>query len=69
MNRNVGLFDRLFRVTIAGVFIYFLLYGAMSFAVSVIVAVMAVVLLSTGILGMCPLYSLLGLSTDKKSKK
>ena len=68
MNRNVGLFDRLFRVTIAGVFIYFLLYGAMSFTVSVIAAVMAIVLLATGILGMCPLYSLLGLSTYKKNQ-
>lgn len=69
MNRNVGLFDRLFRVTISGVFIYFLLYGAMSFTVSVIAAVLAIVLLATGILGMCPLYSLLGLSTYKKDKQ
>ena len=68
MNRNVGLFDRLFRVTLAGVFIYFLLYGAMSVTVSVIAAVMAIILLATGILGMCPLYSLLGWSTDKKNR-
>jgi len=65
MNRNIGLLDRLVRVTIAGIFGYFLLYGALSYTVSIIAVVVAAILLATGILGMCPLYSLLGIATRK----
>ncbi len=68
MNRNVGLLDRLFRVTLAGVFLYFFLYGALSDMVSIVALIAAGILLLTGILGMCPIYSLLGISSDKSKK-
>lgn len=69
MNRNVGLIDRLVRVTMSGIFIYFLLYGVLSYTMSVIAIVMAIVLLVTGVLGMCPLYGFLGFSTYRSDRR
>ena len=68
MNRNVGLLDRLVRVTISGALIYFLLYGVLSYTMSVIAIVMAIVLLVTGVLDMCPLYGFLGFSTYRSDR-
>ena len=61
---NVGKIDRLVRVVL-GV----LLIGNVFFALQHPIGWIGVVLLVTGIWGVCPLYSLLGLNTKSAAEK
>ena len=65
MKKNVGLADRITR-TVAAVIIAALLFsGQVSGVVATILGVLAAVLLVTAIVGFCPLYALLKVSTAK----
>ena len=61
---NVGKTDRLIRIVL-GV----LLVGNVFFALQHPVGWIGVVLIVTGIAGVCPLYSLLGISTKSAAEK
>ena len=61
---NVGKIDRLVRVVL-GV----LLIGNVFFALQHPIGWIGVILLVTGIWGVCPLYSLLGLNTKSAAEK
>ena len=64
LKHNMGKTDRLIRVVL-GV----LLIGNVFFALQHPVGWVGVILLVTGIFGICPLYSLLGINTKPASEK
>jgi uncharacterized membrane protein HdeD (DUF308 family) len=61
---NVGKIDRIIRIVL-GV----LLIGNVFYALQTPVGWVGVILLITGIAGICPLYSLLGMSTKSTGEK
>ncbi len=61
---NMGKTDRLIRIVL-GV----LLIGNVFFALQHPIGWVGVILLATGIFGICPLYSLLGIDTKPASEK
>ncbi len=65
MKKNVGAIDRVIRIILGLIFVY--LGGVAMGALSVIFYIVAVILLLTGLFGMCPLYSALKMNTNKKS--
>ncbi|MEL0583816.1 MAG: DUF2892 domain-containing protein [Candidatus Thiodiazotropha sp. (ex. Lucinoma kazani)] len=64
LKNNVGKVDRIIRI-ILGV----LLIGNVFYALQSPIGWIGVILLATGLFGMCPLYSLLGLNTKSTSEK
>ena len=66
MKQNELNVDRIIRA-VAGVVLIFLGFsGALSGGLAVVVGVVGAVLLFTGVLGFCPIYAALKLSTLKK---
>ena len=64
LKNNVGKLDRIIRVVLG-----ILLIGNVFYALQHPVGWIGVVLLVTGIFGICPLYSLLGLNTKSAGEK
>lgn len=64
LKHNVGKTDRLIRVVLG-----ILLIGNVFFALQHPIGWVGVVLLVTGIAGICPLYSLLGINTKSAAEK
>ena len=64
LKNNVGKIDRIVRVVL-GV----LLIGSVFYALKNPIGWVGVILLITGIFGICPLYSLLGLNTKSTGEK
>lgn len=69
MKKNMGSFDRTIRLIIAIVLIFLNLEGVFTGTPGVILMVVSVILLFTSIFGICPLYSLLGIRSTRKSTK
>ncbi|MEL7159128.1 MAG: DUF2892 domain-containing protein [Bacteroidota bacterium] len=65
MTVNMGSADRIIRPLLAVVFIALYFTGTVTGTVGIILLVLAGVFLLTGIMGMCPLYSLLGINSCK----
>ena len=63
MKENVGLTDRLIRVMIAIIFgsVYFMDFATGTMAI--VILVLAIIGMVTGILGYCPLYHIVGISS------
>ena len=68
MNKNESGFDRVLRVILAVAIAVLYFTGVLSGAWAIVLGVIAVILLITGLVGFCPLYKLLGISTLKKSE-
>ena len=66
MKANMGAIDRIIRLLIAAVVAYLYFTGAISGAVGIVLLVVAVVFALTSLVGVCPAYSVVGLSTKKK---
>ncbi|MCX7775171.1 MAG: DUF2892 domain-containing protein [Rectinemataceae bacterium] len=69
MTRNMGKTDRTIRITAAVVVILLILTGALSGAAAWILGILAVVFLLTSAVSFCPLYTVLGISTNASEKK
>ncbi len=69
MRKNMGNIDRIIRTLVAVVIGFLLLTGKLSGALAVILGIFAVVLLVTSIIGWCPAYLPLGISTRKAEHK
>ena len=69
MSKNVSNRDRLIRVAIAVVAVIGALVVGGSSVLGVVLLVGAAIMVVTAGVGSCPLYRLLGLSTDKSSPK
>ncbi len=66
MTRNMGNIDRLVRgLIVAPVALILALVVGIGSVAGVIFAVVAVVMAVTAVVGFCPLYRLVGLSTDR----
>lgn len=63
MTRNLGKLDRLIRITIAAFLILLVLSNYLLGTWAIIASILAVILFVTSLIGYCPLYSILGIST------
>jgi hypothetical protein len=67
MKRNMALADRIFRIVIVAVVAVLYFTHQLPLVAAVILGILALVFLVTGIVGTCPLYRLLGISTRRKT--
>jgi hypothetical protein len=70
--RNVCILDRILRVALGTVLLpagLFLLSGVQGSIIGLVVAGLGGIGLTTGITGVCPMYSLLGINTLEKEKE
>ncbi len=65
MKKNMGLVDRILRTILAVIVAALYFGGLISGVVAVVLGIFAVIFLVTSFTGLCPLYSLLGISTTK----
>ncbi|MGB3639037.1 MAG: DUF2892 domain-containing protein [Rivularia sp. (in: cyanobacteria)] len=65
MKSNMGVIDRVIRIAIAGVLLYLGLIVHRDSALGIGLAFLSIIPVLTALLGNCPLYKLLGISTRK----
>ena len=66
MSRNMGTIDRGIRLTLAAVVVILYLTGVISGVWAIILGALAVIFVVTSLIGFCPLYAPLKLSTRGK---
>jgi hypothetical protein len=69
MKKNMGIEDRVIRSIIAVAVGFLILTGQISGALAAVLGVFAVIFLATSIVGFCPLYAPLKLSTIRKKER
>ena len=69
MKNNIGVTDRVIRIVIAGGLLYLSLGVYEGWTIGMVVAIISIFPLMTALLGNCPLYNLLGISTCKANSK
>jgi Inner membrane protein YgaP-like, transmembrane domain len=69
MSRNESNLDRMIRVAVAVVAVVGALAVGASSVLGVVLAIVAAILVVTAAVGFCPLYRLLGISTDGRGSK
>ena len=67
MKTNMGLLDRLVRIGLVALVAVLFFTGQLSTVAAVILGVLAVVFVLTSVVGVCPLYLPLGISTRKRA--
>ncbi len=67
MKKNMGTLDRILRFLVAAVVAVLYFTGHISGTLAIVLGVLAVIFLLTSFVGTCPLYSLVGLSTCKRT--
>ncbi len=63
MSANENTWDRVVRVVLGIILLYIWLGSVVSGTLGVILGIIGIILLITGVVGFCPLYKVLGLST------
>jgi len=66
MKKNMAAADRIFRVVIVALVAVLYFTHVLSPVAAIILGVLALVFLLTSIVGTCPLYMLMGISTKRK---
>jgi hypothetical protein len=66
MTKNMGSFDRIIRVIMAGVVVILYFTNVISGTVALVLLALAVVFVLTSLVSVCPLYLPFGLSTLRK---
>ncbi|MBN9481921.1 MAG: hypothetical protein BGO70_15225 [Bacteroidetes bacterium 43-93] len=66
MKKNMGVADSVIRMLIAVVILSLYLVGIINGTLALILLAVAIIFILTGLIGFCPLYLLLGISTRKK---
>ena len=66
MKKNMGTVDKVIRILIAVVFVVLYFTNVASGTLGIILLILAAVFVVTSLLGFCPLYALIGLSSSKK---
>jgi hypothetical protein len=66
MKKNMPVVDRIFRVVLVALVAVLYFTHMLSPVAAIILGILAVVFLLTSIVGMCPIYALLGISTKRK---
>ncbi|MBN1578865.1 MAG: DUF2892 domain-containing protein [Chitinispirillaceae bacterium] len=67
MKVNMGLIDRIVRITVAVILSLLIISGKVSGVTAIILGIIALVFLGTGIFSLCPIYYSLGISTCKRA--
>lgn len=67
MNKNMGQLDRIIRIVVAVVLAILAFAAALPSWATIVLGLLAAVLLATSVIGFCPLYALLKISTQKHS--
>ena len=67
MKKNMGAVDRIVRVTIAFVIIGLYVSGAISGTLSIMLIALSGIFVITSLVGVCPLYLPLGITTLRKN--
>lgn len=67
MKKNMSSLDRIIRVIAAALVAVLYFTGVISGTWAIVLGIIAVILLVTSLIGFCPLYTLFGISTLKKS--
>jgi len=65
MKKNMGQIDRIIRLALAVLVAVLYFTGVISGTWAIILGILAVIFLVTGLVGTCPLYKVLGISTLK----
>jgi hypothetical protein len=68
MKTNMGGIDRALRLVLAAVVAVLYFTGQLTGTAAVVLGILAVVFVLTSLVGFCPLYVPLGLSTKKKAR-
>ncbi len=68
MKKNMGTIDRAIRILLAIVVIILYINGSITGIAAIILGILAFVFIVTSLIGFCPLYALLKISTIGKSK-
>ena len=68
MKKNMGTIDRVIRIVLAIVVVILYMAGSISGTAAIILGILAVVFVLTSLIGFCPLYVPLKISTIGKSK-
>ncbi|MEI6820516.1 MAG: DUF2892 domain-containing protein [Bacteroidota bacterium] len=69
MKKNMGTIDKAIRILVAVVVVILFFTGIISGILGIVLLVLAGVFVLTSLLSFCPLYTPLGLNTDKSTKK
>ncbi|HQW86642.1 MAG TPA: DUF2892 domain-containing protein [Flavobacteriales bacterium] len=69
MKKNVGTIDRIVRILLALVFGYLYFSGTVTGLVGTVLLVLGGIFVLTALLGTCPIYSALGMSTCPVKQK
>jgi hypothetical protein len=67
MKKNVGLLDKVVRIIFVVLIAVLYFIHLISGGAAIILGAVAVILLLTSVMGFCPLYALLGISTAHKT--
>lgn len=67
MKKNMGVIDRIIRVSLAVLIAILYFTDVISGTWAIILGVLSIVFLLTSLVSFCPLYKLLGVSTSKES--
>jgi len=65
MEKNMGTLDRLIRLIIAAILIALITLKVLTGIWMIVGAIIAVIFVVTSVIGFCPLYKLIGISTCK----
>ena len=69
MKRNMGNFDRVFRILVAAVIVALYFTHAVTGTWAIVFLIAGAVFLLTGFVSFCPLYALFGIDTNAEDKK
>jgi len=67
MKQNMGIIDRVVRIVLAAVVAALYFTHQLSTTAGVILGILAIVFVATSVVGVCPLYLPIGLSTRRRS--
>jgi hypothetical protein len=68
MKKNMGNIDKLARIIVAIIIGVLYYTGQISGTIAIILLIVGVIFTITSIVGVCPLYSIFGISTTKNDK-
>ncbi|MDO8368924.1 MAG: DUF2892 domain-containing protein [Saprospiraceae bacterium] len=63
MNKNMGTADRIIRLIIAAIAVFLYSNGTLTGTMGIVALVVAAIFALTSLVGFCPLYRLVGMST------
>ena len=69
MKKNMGTIDKAIRILIAVVVAILFFTGVISGILGIILLILAGIFVLTSLISFCPLYTPLGINTDKNKKK